>query len=220
MCGRYALAAPADELIEAFDIGALTFDYFARFNIAPGQDVLVVAEDRNGRRAGLLNWGLVPSWSDGSHRPMINARAESVSTKPSFREAFDRRRCLVPASGFYEWQKPEGGGPKRPHWFSPSGRGVVSFGAIWETWRRPGLSPKHTLAILTTDANEDVTGIHHRMPVVVTPERRERWLARDVRGADVEAMLRPAPAGTFERWEVSPRVNRVGEDDAGLIEPS
>ncbi|MEM7417183.1 MAG: SOS response-associated peptidase [Gemmatimonadota bacterium] len=222
MCGRFTLAAPADELVEAFDIGDLTFEYFARYNVAPGQEILVVAEDRKGRRAGRLTWGLVPGWSDGTGRPFVNARAETIDSKPSFREAFDRRRCLVPADGFYEWRRPEdgkGGAAKVPYWFHPTSGGTVAFAGIWERWRRPGASPLHTVALLTSEANADVSEVHHRMPVVISRDDHARWLSPTVPGRDVGDVLGPAPAGTFERHAVDSRVNRVGEDDVGLIAP-
>lgn len=220
MCGRFTLATPAEELVEAFDIGELTFEYFARYNVAPGQDVLVVAEDRKGRRAGHLTWGLVPAWSDGTRPPLVNARAETVGTKPSFREAFDRRRCVVPADGFYEWARSDSGagrGGTSPYWFHPTRERTVALAGIWETWRAPGASPVHSVALLTTEANRDVSDVHHRMPVVVDREDRARWLSPSLRGSDVETLLRAAPEGTFARHPVSTRVNRVGEDDAGLI---
>ena len=170
MCGRYTLAAPAGPLVETFEVGPLTFDLVPRFNIAPGQDAPVVAEDRRGRRLGLLRWGLVPGWVDDPGSGFINARAESVSTKPSFREAFRRRRCLVPADGFYEWRRDETG--KQPFWIHPAAGGVIAFAGLWERWSRPGEEPRHTFAIITTRASADVAWVHDRMPVVVTPEHR------------------------------------------------
>lgn len=218
MCGRYTLAGPAGALVETFDTGPLTFEYFARYNVAPGEEIVVVAEDGAGRRAGRLTWGFVPSWSDGSLRPMINARSETVAEKPTFRDAFERRRCLVPADGFYEWSRPDGGSAKQPYWLHPSAGGLLSFGAIWETSRPTGQPARHTVAILTTAANADLAGIHDRMPLVVGADDRDRWLARTVSGAGVRDLLRPAPVGTLSRRPVSDRVNRVGIDDPGLIE--
>ena len=217
MCGRYTLAADADELIETFDLPGLTFEYFARYNIAPSQDAPVVAQDARGRRMGLLTWGLVPNWMDEPGPGFINARSESVRQKPSFREAFERRRCLVAADGFYEWKRE--GRDKVPHWLHPPGDGVVSFAGIWESWQRPGVEPRHTFAILTTDANEDVRGIHDRMPVVVAERDRGLWLSRSSDLGEVGRLLRPAPAGTFIGHPVSVRVNRPGEDDVRLIAP-
>jgi putative SOS response-associated peptidase YedK len=217
MCGRYALVSGAEELVEAFDVPPPGFELVARYNIAPGQDVPVVAEDRRGRRMGLLRWGLVPGWKDQPGSGLVNARSETVRTTPSFRDAFSRRRCLVPADGFYEWRRE--GDRKVPHWFHPRDGSVVSFAGIWERWSRPDAEPRHTFAILTTDANEDVVPIHDRMPVVVAPEHRALWLSRASDSDDLAGILRPAPRGTFGSHEVSTRVNRADEDDPGLIEP-
>jgi putative SOS response-associated peptidase YedK len=216
MCGRYTLAANADELVEAFDVPVPTFALAPRYNIAPGQQAPVVAEDRHGRRLGLLTWGLVPDWKEDPVAPMINARMETVAARPSFREAIDRRRCLVPADGFYEWKRE--GERKVPHWIHPSGGGLLSLAAIWETWRRPGTEPRHAFAILTTAANADVAPIHDRMPVIVAAEGRDAWLDRAVDGAEALRRLRPTRAGALASRPVSTRVNRVASDDAGLIE--
>jgi len=215
VCGRYTLATDADALVEAFDLPGLTFEYFARYNIAPSQNAPVVAQDVRGRRIGLLTWGLVPSWMDEPGPGFINARSESVQEKPSFREAFERRRCLVAADGFYEWKRE--GRDKVPHWLHSSGGGVISFAGIWEPWQRPGIEPRHTFAILTAAANEEVRGIHDRMPVVVAERDRGLWLSRSSDLGEVSRLLRPAPAGTFIGHPVSTRVNRPGEDDPGLI---
>jgi len=215
MCGRYTLAAAPPELLEAFDVPELTFEYFARFNVAPGQDAPVVAEDRRGRRIGLLQWGLVPSWKDEPSGGFVNARSESVRRTRSFAEAFARRRCLVPADGFYEWRRE--GSLKTPYWLHPS-QGLLSLGGIWERWSRPGHDVLHTFAILTTEANEDVRPIHDRMPVVIAPGARDLWLARDADLDEVEAVMRTPPGGLLRRRRVSTRVNRPDEDDASLIE--
>lgn len=216
MCGRYTLAVPAGELVETFDVPALQFDWLPRYNIAPGQLVPVLAEDSRGRRIGLLEWGFVPAWKDEPGRPMINARAETVASKPTFREAFARRRCLVPADGFFEWHE------RRPYWIHPREGGLVCFAGVWESWRRPGREPRHTLAILTTAANEDVQALHDRMPVVIAAADRSVWLSGGGAGdrhEDLQKLLRPATPGTFVHHEVSKRVNRTAEDDAELIAP-
>ena len=216
MCGRYTLAADADELVEAFDVPSLTFDLIRRYNIAPSQLAPVVAQDRHGRRIGLLTWGLVPAWMDEPGAGFINARSESVLDKPSFREAFERRRCLVPADGFYEWKK--GAAGKVPHWFYPGGGGLISFAGLWDSWSRPGVEPRHTFTILTTEANEDVEDVHDRMPVVIAVGDRDMWLHRSSSLDELTPMLRSTPAGTFDVHPVSARLNRPAEDDAGLIE--
>lgn len=217
MCGRYALGASEEELLEAFDVPGLTFEHHPRYNIAPGQLAPVVAEDDRGRRMGLLEWGFLPAWKDEPTGAFINARAESVARKASFREAFARRRCLVPADGFYEWKAREG--KKIPHWIHPPAGGVISFAGIWEPWTRPGAEPRHTFAILTTDANAEVAPIHDRMPVVVAPEDRDRWLDRSTPARRLRELLGPAEDCSFDVREVSTRVNRPDDDDPGLIEP-
>jgi putative SOS response-associated peptidase YedK len=217
MCGRYSLAAGTEELVEEFEVPWPTFQLVPRYNIAPTQDVPVVAQDRHGRRMGLLTWGLVPGWADEPGVGIINARAESVAQKPSFREALERRRCLVPADGFYEWRKE--GGSKIPYWIHPPRGGLISFAGIWERWSRPGAQPRHTFAIITTDASEDVAGIHERMPVVVAAADRGRWLDRSADREQLLALLRPAPPGSLVPRQVSTRVNRPVDDDEGLIEP-
>ena len=216
---------PEETLLEAFDVPALTFDYGVyapRYNIAPGQEAPVVAEDAAGRRIGLLEWGFLPSWKDEPASPFVNARAESIASKRSFAEAFRRRRCLVPADGFYEWRAE--GGRTIPYWFHASEGDVISFAAVWETWTPPpsaaaDVEPRHTFAVLTTAANADVADVHHRMPVVIPPSGRDRWLRSDTRVDELERLLSPAPDGTFESRRVSTRVNRPDDDDAGLIEP-
>ncbi|MCH7990944.1 MAG: SOS response-associated peptidase [Gemmatimonadetes bacterium] len=212
MCGRYSLAASEEELVEAFDIPGLTFDYFARYNIGPGQAAPIVAEDKRGRRMGLVDWGFAPAWMDDPGTGFVNARAESVATKASFRKAFARRRCLVPADGFYEWSS-----DKTPFWIYPSRAGVLSFAGVWEAWRRPGAEVRYTFAIITTAANADVEDIHDRMPVVVAEPDRDTWLDRASDQKRLSALLRPAPDGTFASHAVSTRVNHTAEDDAGLI---
>ena len=209
MCGRYSLAAPPEELVEAFDVPDLTFDYRPRYNVAPGQDCPVVAEDRKGRRMGLMRWGLEPAWMDRTGSGFVNARAETVATKPSFRDSFERRRCLVPADGFYEWAKD--GRTKTPHWFHPPGGGLVSFAGIWDG---------RTFAILTTDANGDVRDVHDRMPVVVAPEARAAWLDRASGPGSLARLLRPPPDGAFDHHPVSPRVNRTENEGPELVEPA
>lgn len=218
MCGRYTLATPAGELVEAFDVPELNFEWPARFNIAPGQKAPIVAEDGRGRRMGLLTWGLVPGWMDEPGAGFINARSESVATKPSFREGFARRRCLVPADGFYEWRRGHADG-KQPFWIHPAEGGVIAFAGLWESWRRPGQESRHTFTILTTDASRDVADIHPRMPVVISERQRSMWLDRATAPADLHALLRPAPDGIFVSHPVSRRVNRPSIDEPDLIEP-
>lgn len=216
MCGRYTLASSAEEVVEAFDVPPLAFDYHPRYNIAPGQDAPVLARDRGGRRMGLLRWGLVPSWSDEAGAGFINARGESVATTPSFRDAFRRRRCLVPADGFYEWRRD--GRVRTPFHFHPAARAPISFAGIWERWTRSGRETRYGFAILTVAASDDVAPIHDRMPVVIEPPDRLDWLDPATPADRLRAMLVPAPAGSFTARRVSPRVNSPSVDDATLLE--
>jgi putative SOS response-associated peptidase YedK len=216
VCGRYALAAGPKELAETFQVPIPDFELHPRYNIAPGQEALVVAEDRHGRRAGLLTWGLVPSWADEPGRPMINARSESVLGRPSFRESFERRRCLVPADGFYEWKHE--GDHKVPFWIHPAAGGLLAFAAIWDRWTRPGAEPRHTFAVLTMPAAGDVARIHDRMPVVIDARDRDRWLDRLTDGPSALSLLRAGTPPDYVCRPVSTRVNRPQEDDPGLIE--
>jgi len=216
MCGRYTLATPAEGLIEAFDVPPPTFDVVPRYNIAPGQLAPVVAADRHGRRMGLMTWGLVPAWAEEPGRGSINARVESVTELPSFREAIVRRRCLVPADGFYEWKRE--GERKTPYWIHPRASTVISFAGIWERWSKPGAEPLHTFAILTTDANADVASLHDRMPIIVSEGDRDAWLDRDVGAEEALARVRTGSDGVLVSHPVSTRVNKTAEDDAELIE--
>ena len=176
MCGRYSLTTPGDHLVEVFDVPPVTFDYRERYNIAPSQDVPVVATDRRGTRMGLLRWGLVPAWADppATGSRMINARAESLLDKPSFKGAAVARRCLVPADGFYEWAKE--GGRNVPHWIHSPDREPMGLAGIWERWHSGGPAPVYSMAIITVDANQGIQHLHHRMPAIVPAADRKAWL--------------------------------------------
>jgi putative SOS response-associated peptidase YedK len=216
VCGRYTLAAGTPELVEAFDVPLPDFDWAPSYNVAPGQDAPVVAQDRHGRRVGLLTWGLIPGWKDEPGKPMINARSESILRRPSFREGFERRRCLIPADGFYEWK--HDGAAKLPFWIHPASGGLLSLAGIWDHWTRPGQEARNTFAILTMDANDELSDIHDRMPAVIDPEDRGAWLARTTDGPAALALLRGGRPPAYDCRPVSTRVNRTGEDDATLLE--
>lgn len=208
MCGRYTLALPQPDLLETFDVPEPEFDYRPRYNVAPGQDCPVVAEDRHGRRMGLMRWGLVPGWMDDPPSGgFVNARAETAWEKPSFRESFRRRRCLVPADGFYEWARE--GDRKVPRWFHPVKGRALGLAGLWDG---------RTFTILTTEANADVAPVHPRMPVIVAPGDWGTWLGSGTGVEELRALLGPAPDGSLEARVVSTRVNTPEEDDPGLIE--
>ena len=219
MCGRFTLAELPGPLLEF--LGLDVPPPAPRYNIAPTQPVLAVVNDRHGGGIALqaLHWGLVPFWAKDKKMAarMINARSETAAEKPAFRAALRYRRCLVPASGFYEWKK-EGRG-KAPHYFVPavSGDPLVMAG-LWEDWECNG-EHLRSLAILTVGANVDVASVHDRMPVILPPESWAGWLDADVQRVDAVApLLCSAPAGGLRSWRVGGGVNSVFAEGAGLIE--
>jgi putative SOS response-associated peptidase YedK len=228
LCGRYTLSVPLSNLVDAFDVQPPEFEYPPRFNIAPTQDAPVIAQDREGRRMGLLRWGLIPSWAKdpamGSR--MINARAETVAEKPAFRGAFRRRRCLVPADGFFEWKREggEGGegagkGQKTPYWIHLVGREPFLMAGLWEKWDPGEGSPVYTFTILTTEAVPAIREIHPRMPVILPASARDPWLDPDAGPDVVLPLLRPWGEG-FQAYPVSNLVNSPRNDAPECIEPS
>jgi putative SOS response-associated peptidase YedK len=227
MCGRTNLTATPAELAEAFaldeaEMPALT----PRYNIAPTQPMPVVRLDaaRCRRRLALLRWGLVPAGAAdlGVGARMINARSETVCTRTAFRDAFRQRRCLIPASGFYEWRRVEG--IHQPYLLRRRDGRVMALAGLWETWAPPpsptGASePVESCTILTTSANELVARLHDRMPVVLDPADYEQWLDVGAAAASLLPLLRPCPAAEMVAIPVSPRVNSPANDDASLVEP-
>jgi putative SOS response-associated peptidase YedK len=224
MCGRFTLSAAGQSLAELFHLEQVP-DPAPRYNIAPTQPVLAVREDAQGQRSlATLRWGLVPAWakdvSIGAR--LINARAESVADKPAFRAAFRHRRCLVPADGFYEWGQVEG--RKQPYLFRLNGGAPFAIAGLWERWQGPDQQPLESLTLITTEANRLVGGVHERMPVILPPEDFELWLSTQSKdGERLKTLLRPYPdrAGdrAMEAFPVSPRVNRVENDDAHCVTP-
>jgi putative SOS response-associated peptidase YedK len=215
VCGRYTLTVSGEELVEVFDVPAPGFEHVPRYNIAPTQFAPVIARDDRGTRVGSLRWGLIPSWSDDASiaSKRINARAETVQTKPSFRDAFRRRRCLVLADGFYEWVGTPG--KKQPHWIFRPDRELLTLAGIWESWRGPQ-GTLHTFAIITVDASPAIREVHHRMPAILEPENRGTWLGSS-NPPEAAELLRPYP-GTLDHHPVSPLVNTPRNDAPELID--
>ena len=217
MCGRFVLKAPPSELVTRFGLDECA-DFGSRYNIPPGTDIPVIRQSPEGKRVlHLLRWGLVPHWAK---EPSIgaklnNARGESVAEKPSFRDAFKRRRCLVPANGFYEW-KPEGK-IKQPYYISPKDGQPKAMGGLWESWKTPDGGILRTVCIVTVGPNAVMEPIHDRMPVIVPPERWQDWLAAPVE--EIQSLVTPCQAEVLQAWPVSRRVSKTAEDDSGLIEP-
>ena len=223
MCGRYTIRATRDEIAEAF--GAVPRQgvptAFTRYNLAPRQTAPLVRAAEAQRVLDTARWGFVPSWAEDPEAlktQPINARADRAARSPMFRRALARGRCLVPAHGFFEWQKRPGGGPKRPHLIRPKNGGLFAFAGIRERWE--GAEPLETFAILTTEPNELLAKLHDRMPVILSAEAWDRWLDP---GADDPAalapLLGPAPADDWEAVPVSRIVNRPARDEPACVEP-
>ena len=218
MCGRYTLAVSAGDLADRFGLTGDLPDLTPRYNVAPTQQVAAVLADGGGRKLEMLRWGLVPSWAKdpGIGARMINARGETVAEKPSFRSAFKRSRCLIPADGFYEWQKAAGG--KQPFHIRMRDGSPFAFAGLWERWDSDG-EELLTCAIITTSANEVVGEVHDRMPVILPEEDHDLWLDPDFDQKDaLTTLLKPYPAEAMEAYAVSRFVNRPGNDDERCIE--
>jgi putative SOS response-associated peptidase YedK len=226
VCGRFVQASNPALVADHFHVDELALDAPAvpSYNVAPRADVLSIIDRHLLRRMGRMRWGLVPSWAPDPSigDRMINARAESVLEKPAFRAAFERRRCILPADGFYEWQAMPAPGRKQPMYLHARSGAPLAMAGLWEVWRDPELPEDapwlRTCAVVTTEANATVAPIHDRMPVMLAEESWDEWLDRE--GDDVEALtrlLRPAPDDLLEVWPVNPRVGNARIDDPSLI---
>lgn len=218
MCGRFTLTTEFDRLAENFSFRAANVSYSPRYNISPSQSVLTIIDHEGEHRAGLLRWGLIPSWAKDSTigNRMINARAETVAEKPMFREAFKYRRCVIPASGYYEWQDVADG--KQPWYFTARNNDpIVLIAGLWESWRN--VEPPHdtvrSATMVITEPNQFVARLHDRMPVLLTRETMGDWLS----GAKGRDLCKPAPEDAVQAWPVARKVNSSkAPDEPGLIE--
>lgn len=219
MCGRYSMTSSLEELAQRFDFDGDREDFQPRFNVAPTQQVLTVIGGET-RRAGFMRWGLIPSWSkDGpSGRPLINARAETVAEKPAFRDSLKKRRCLVLADGFYEWQKV--GGTKRPMRVAMRSGEPFAFAGLWSMGSDSEGNRISSCAIITTEANDLLRPIHHRMPVILPEEVEDIWLDTALDDSDaLTQLLEPHPADPMEAYEVSRLVNSASNDVPEVTTP-
>ncbi len=220
MCGRYILTVPGEVLARLFDLDEVP-ELGPRYNIAPGQLAPVVRAADGARRLAMLRWGLVPHWARDprtGNRP-INARAESVASRPSFRDPFRYRRCLVPADGFYEWRRTPAG--KQPWLVRFADRRPFAMAGLWEHWRGSTGEALETFTILTTRPNEIVAPIHARMPVILPPEAWDTWLDPSLRDpGPLLDLLGPHPAPGMEAFPVSRRVNDPRNDSPACITPT
>jgi putative SOS response-associated peptidase YedK len=220
MCGRFTLNAPPQDVARLFDLDAVP-SLAPRFNIAPTQLVVAVRIDgQSGKRAAAqLRWGLVPFWAEspaGGAR-MINARSETAATRPAFRAAFRKRRCLLPATGFYEWQRRDG--RKQPFHICRRDHAPFAFAGLWEHWAKAGQEPVESCTVLTTQANDLVRPLHDRMPVIIAPEDFARWLDPDQSVESLEPLFRPIAAEEWTAYSVSTLVNSPKNEAPRLIEP-
>ncbi len=217
MCGRFVLTADPQQIQLAFDLDVAPAQMMPRYNIAPSQPVAVITNE-NPAEMTFHRWGLVPSWAKDLSigNSLINARAETAAEKPSFKHALKRRRCLIPANGFYEW--PTKG--KNPMYIHLDDNQVFAFAGLWEIWRDPDGGELRTCTILTTEPNDFVKTFHHRMAVILPQSQYETWLTAGEL-SPVEAMdaLQPVPAAVMHAYEVSKAVNNVGYDSPECIAP-
>lgn len=212
MCGRFTLDTTKISL-KAFAVSQVRYTPPTRFNIAPTTSIAVVRQGQDSEREVVeLRWGLIPVWAKPESKLplMINARAETVATKPSYRSAFKSRRCIVPATGYYEWKKlPDG--TKQPYYFTLANGEQIAFGAIWEG---------ETVATITTVPNKEASAVHDRMPVILREDQYEHWFSPDPLSEDErQGFLGPLPDGSLNSYPVDRRVGSVRHDDPGLIEP-
>lgn len=218
MCGRFTLT---DNIVQLQAFFEFDFDEetIPRYNIAPGQKILTILSDGLTRKGRNMKWGLVPSWARDEKigYKMINARGETIEEKPSFKQAFQRRRCLILADGFYEWKKTENG--KQPYRFVMKDRKPFAFAGIWETWTN-GTQPLTSCTIITTGPNDVTKDVHDRMPVILPTDTYERWLDPGFQQiGELKDLLQPYPAEEMEKYEVSTLVNAAKNELPELITP-
>ncbi len=219
MCGRYTLHHTSEQVAMRFGVTEVVSAPTARYNIAPTQPVAVITRQADDRRLlDAFQWGLIPAWAKdpGIGNKMINARAETLAEKPSFRQALARRRCLIPSDGFYEWKKE--GDARQPMHIRRQDGDLFAFAGLWETWRQADGEPLRTCTIITTTPNALMADIHSRMPALLRPEDEALWL--DTRETDVAALLgvlHPYPETEMEAFAVSRRVNAPVVDDPALL---
>lgn len=220
MCGRFSLYTDMEQIKEQFDVQFVSNeeDYYPNYNIAPSQSVVAIINDGTSNRMGQLRWGLIPSWAKDEKigYKMINARSETVDEKPSYRNAFTQRRCIIPMNSFYEWTVNEK--EKVPMLIKMKNNELFGVAGIWETWKRDNEETVHSCTILTTEANSLVKTIHDRMPVILPPEKFGNWLDPNLRDKDrLKVMLNPYESNLMQAYPVSKEVNTPKNNYAELL---
>lgn len=220
MCGRYTLTPEQKALQLEFKFTSAPTPHEPRYNIAPSQPApVIVREDENVLK--MMKWGLIPYWAEDPKIgfKLINARAETITEKPSFKTAFKKRRCLVPADGFYEWEKGAGKQVKIPHRFVLKSGKLFSFAGLWDIWQTPEGKQLETFTIITTGPNELMKPVHDRMPVILHKEDEEFWLDPQADEKALLSLLKPYDSGLMEEYEVSIKVNSPKEDSPECVKP-
>jgi putative SOS response-associated peptidase YedK len=221
MCGRFALNETPLKLAEFFQLSG-NLDLFPSWNIAPSTNIYsITADDEGSRHLQLMKWGLIPSWAKDATigNKLANARGETIAEKPSFRTAFKYHRCILPASGFYEWKGERGS--KQPWYISLKSGNPMAFAGLWERWHAKDGEPIDGCCIITTDANDLMKNIHDRMPVILDQCQWSSWLSpHEHQAKNLLPMIHPCEPDLLQAWPVTRELNRVGlRNDAGLIEP-
>lgn len=224
MCGRFVSATPPDQIARYFDAEAPEQALEASYNVAPTNDVYTVLVDGGVRRVEAMHWGLIPFWAKDPSvgNRMINARAETLATKNAFKHAYKKKRCLIPADGFYEWKVVPGQKRKQPMYIHRVDGEPMAFAGLWEVWRNSNDPDEevHSCTIITGDPNDKVREIHDRMPVILPPSAWETWLDPETQDLEVLGkLLVPAPASLIAVHPVSTEVNNVRNKGAHLIDP-
>ena len=223
MCGRYTLTANTDAIVKRFKVKDYQGEHKPRYNIAPTQkNPVVLLNEKTQRIMTDMRWGLIPFWAKDEKigYKMINARVETVVEKPSFKKAFITRRCLVPADGYYEWQKTGKPGRKPPYRIVLKSKELFAFAGLWDAWNNESGDTICSYTIITTEADELVGEIHPRMPIILRPENEDAWIDSTLK--DTESLMRllnPYPSDLTEMYGVSPLVGRVNIDTEELIKP-
>ena len=215
MCGRFAMTNSQEKVMNEFQIQVSEVSLESRYNISPSQDIPVIVQNDGLRRLEIRQWGLIPFWAKNP-KPMINARAETASEKPFFRQAFKKRRCLIPASGFFEWASDDE--MKQPYFICLKDKIPMAFAGLWDEWSAPDGKILKTCAILTVEANSYLQFIHHRMPVILTPANGMNWLDLSVTKDSLNNLLKPFNSKNIEAWRVTRQVNSTAFDNPNCLE--
>lgn len=219
MCGRYVLKSPFDEIADAFEVGEIAYTNKENYNISPGTWIASIIQNENNRTLLPLHWGLIPSWAKDQSfaAKMINARSETLTEKASFKAAYRRRRCIIPANGYYEWKKK--GKDKTPYYISLKSKEIMPMAGLWENWTSPDGSLIQSCSIITTEANKELYDIHPRMPVILDKDNINVWLHHKDEDTDhLNPLFQPYPYKNLDCYTVSSKVNSVKNNSPQCIE--